>query len=253
MQYENKIEFIKNEFKNYYVDAGPESGILQCGNNPEKFKYAGAATHCTNCLCTLVKMINAKNVLEIGSWHYETSSAIGKTIDEMHGVDSDGVVDSFDIRFGGVAGITGGCPGPSSNRVNARFWYPHNTPESRNLEYKRDLPFRDFIELDNEEISKRNIKILKDGLSEIKGNPSAYDLIFIDGDHSAEGVRRDFNIAKEVANKDTLFVIDNIWDIRLEPVRDFFDELEYTKWNFEEWNNKHYHSNMVQDTGIFIL
>jgi len=37
--YVNKVEFIKNEFKNYYVDKGPENGILQ------GFKYEDEYYH----------------------------------------------------------------------------------------------------------------------------------------------------------------------------------------------------------------
>lgn len=38
-EYANPIEFIKAEFAQYYVDQGPENGILQ------GTKYAGCATH----------------------------------------------------------------------------------------------------------------------------------------------------------------------------------------------------------------
>ena len=77
--YVNKVEFIKNEFKNYYADKGPENGILQ------GFKYEGASTHCRNCLATLVKMVEAKTVLEIGSWHYESSNSMAESMDELYG------------------------------------------------------------------------------------------------------------------------------------------------------------------------
>ena len=36
-------------------------------------------------------------------------------------------------------------------------------------------------------------------------------------------------------------------------VKQVFDELTYKKWNFKEFNDKHYHKNQVQDTGIFIF
>jgi hypothetical protein len=47
----NKIDFIKQNFKDFYIDKGPENGILQ------GTKYAGCATHCRACLNTLVRMV----------------------------------------------------------------------------------------------------------------------------------------------------------------------------------------------------
>lgn len=238
--YANKIEFIKNEFKNYYVDKGPENGILQ------GYKYAGAATHCRNCLFTLTKMIRAKTALEIGSWNYDSSNAIGWAMDEIHGPDGYGLVDSFDIRKGGYGGD--GVP-PKSKRVNARFWYAHHSHYD-DWKYKVDLVFNDFKDLTNEQISEKNSAILKEAS---KGFGNRYDLIFVDGDHSYEGIKRDFEVALPFADKDTLIVIDNVWDIRLKEVRQFYDEMKLTKWDFEEWNDENFKNNMVQDTAICII
>ena len=239
--YANKVEFIKNEFKNYYVDRGPENGILQ------GFKYEGASTHCRNCLATLVKMIEAKTVLEIGSWHYESSNSMAYAMDELYGDDGFGVIDSFDIRRGGYDGQIAYLP--HSDRINARYWYPHHS-DYDDWKYKVDLPFNDFVDYTNDEISEKNIQILKEASKDFG---SRYDLIFVDGDHSYEGVKRDFEVAMSVADKDTLIVIDNVWDIRLKEVRQFYDELELIKWDFEEWNDEYYNDNMVQDTAICIL
>jgi predicted O-methyltransferase YrrM len=240
-EYDNKVEFIKKEFKYYYVDKGPENGILQ------GFKYEGAATHCRNCLATLVKMVRARTVLEIGSWHYESSNAMAYAMDELYGEDGYGVIDSFDIRKGGYDGQISYVP--HSNRINARYWYPHHS-DYDDWKYKVDLPFSDFVDLTNDEITEKNVSILKEASKDFGGR---YDLIFVDGDHSYEGVKRDFEVAMQVADKDTLIVIDNVWDIRLKDVRKFYDELELIKWDFEEWNDEHYHDNMVQDTAICIL
>lgn len=239
--YVNKIEYVKNEFKNYYEDNGPENGILQ------GFKYEGAATHCRNCLATLVEMINAKTVLEIGSWHYESSNAMAESMDRIHGEDGYGIIDSFDIRKGGYDGQIAYVP--HSNRINARYWYPHHS-DYDDWKYKVDLPFNDFVDYTNDEISEKNIQILKEASKDFG---SRYDLIFVDGDHSYEGVKRDFEVATAVADKDTLIVIDNVWDVRLKDVRQFYDELTLTKWDFEEWNDEYYSDNMVQDTAICIL
>jgi len=239
--YPTKIEFIKNEFINYYKDKGPENGILQ---GPP---YHGCATHCRNCLATITKMIKPRSVLEIGSWHYESSEAIAKAMDEVYGKEGPGFVDSFDIREGGYDGKKE--KKPDSKRINPYFWYPHHTNYDT-WKYSVSLPFETFRELNNEQISEKNIKILE---KVARKNSGVYDLIFIDGDHSFEGVQRDFNICKKFANEETLFVIDNIWDKRLIDVRKFFDQLPFIKWDFKEWNDSFKEKNQVQDTGVFLL
>lgn len=252
--YDNKIEFIKNEFKNWYVDKGPENGIMQSGNDPKRFKYPGAASHCRNCNYTLVKMIEARNVLEIGSWHYESADSMANAIDELYGVDGEGVVDSFDIRIGGYDGES--QYKPNNKRVNARYWYPHHSSYDEwkyetvdNNGKHIDIPHKEFLNMTNDEITEKNIEIL----GECAKPFGTYDLIFLDGDHSYEGTKKDLEICSKFADENTLFVLDNIWEARLVRVRDFFDDLDLIKWNFEEWNDEHYKDNMVQDTGIFIL
>ena len=91
----NKIEFIKKEFTNYYIDNGNEHGILQ------GTKYAGKSTHCTNCLNTIVRMIKPERILEIGSFHYSTTTKMAEAMDSYN---SSGYIDTFDIRMGGYDG-----------------------------------------------------------------------------------------------------------------------------------------------------
>ena len=58
------------------------------------------------------------------------------------------------------------------------------------------------------------------------------------------------NFLKDFPQKETLIVIDNIWDIRLKEVRRFYDDMTTNKWDFEEWNDAN--RTMVQDTGVLL-
>ena len=233
----NKIEFIKQNFKDYYIDKGPENGILQ------GTKYAGCATHCRACVNTLVRMTKPMSVLEIGSWHYESSIAMSQGMDTYLN-ENEGIVHSFDIKIGGYDGI--GTTDNLPKRLSPKFWYPYNTTYDTWKTTDNGIVFKDFVNFSNDEIFKKNIDIIKE-IAPVNG----YDLIFIDGDHSYEGIKKDWELAKEISHKDTLIVIDNIWDIRLHEVRKFYDELQTNKWDFEEWNDNN--RTMVQDTGITLL
>jgi len=245
--YPNKIEFIKHAFAQYYEDKGPETGILQ------GYKYEGASTHCTNCLCTLIKMVEARSVLEIGSWRYIGSNGMGAAMDEYYGKKGYGVIDSFDVQKGGYNGKKlGALLGryrPTSRRVVPHFWYPYHT-QGEGWKYQGNVVYKEFIDMTNDTITWHNRALLERAAMPHGGT---YDIIFIDGDHSYEGVSLDFSVSRHVADENTLFVVDNIWDRRMKDVRQFFDALPYIKWDFEEWNDAHYERDMVQDTGIFIL
>ena len=80
-----------------------------------------------------------------------------------------------------------------------------------------------------------------------------FDLVFIDGDHTTEGIQNDFEVISDFANRETLIVVDNIWDSRLVEVKEFFDQQNYIKWNFKEFNDKYFSKNKVQDTGVLVL
>jgi predicted O-methyltransferase YrrM len=186
----NKIEFIKENFKDYYIDKGPENGILQ------GTKYAGCATHCRACLNTLVRMVKPNSILEIGSYHYDS------TISMSNGMDT-------------------------------------------YLKPDEGIIFKDFLNHTNKELFEMNHNILESIAPE-----GGYDLIFIDGDHSYEGAKKDWEHALKFSHKETLIVIDNIWDIRLKEVRRFYDDMTTNKWDFEEWNDAN--RTMVQDTGVLL-
>lgn len=237
-EYPNQIEFIKSEFINYYVDKGPENGILQ------GTKYAGAATHARNCLYTLVKMLKPVRILEIGSMHYESSNAMANAMDEVWGK-KEGNVDSFDIKRGGYTGDVHMVP--TNVRVKPGYWYPFPT---YNDAWKYNDPlvvYPQFKDMTYPEIRAKNYEIL---LERMNANGGEYDLVFVDGDHSYEGAKEDFDMALRVSHKNTVIVIDNVWDIRLNEVRQFYDDLKTIKWDFEEWNDAHYKQNMVMDNAV---
>ena len=237
--YENQIEFIKHKFAQHYVDKGPENGILQ------GTKYAGAATHARNCLYTLVKMLEPVNALEIGSMHYASSDAMANAMDFLRGVDGAGVVDSFDIKRGGYTGET--QYQPKNKRVRPGFWYPFPTTYDSWKLTDSEIIYPEFKNMTKNEIRAKNGAILAERTKDFGGK---YDLIFIDGDHSYEGITEDYEMALQFSHKDTIIVIDNVWDARLKEVRLFYDNLMNIKWDFEEWNDQAYLYDMIMDNAV---
>lgn len=240
--YKDLIDLVKNEFDRFYFDIGPEHGVLQ------GLDYEGANTHCTQCLYTLTRLTNAKNVLEIGSYHYKTSNQIAKAIDDNNGINSEGVVVTFDIIKGGHNNDEQRAI-IDNKRVDPNFWYPYKTKDTEDIDISKFVYSNDQYE--NNQIVDLNLDLLSEVSS--KNKIKYYDLIFIDGDHSYEGIKNDFKVISKFSNRDTLIVIDNIWDKRLLDVKKFFDEQQYKKWNFKEFNDKYYSKNKVQDTGILII
>jgi hypothetical protein len=232
----NKVEFIKQNFEQYYIDNGPENGILQ------GTKYAGAATHCRACMNTLTRMLKPKYILEIGSMHYDSTVAMSKGMD-TYLTENEGEIHSYDIKVGGYTGQ--GTTANLPKRITPRYWYPYNTSYDDWKYTDPGIVYRDFVNYNNDDLHIKNDEILK----EIAPS-SGYDLIFIDGDHSYEGAERDWLHALEVSHRETVIVVDNIWDYRLREVRRFYDSLNVIKWDFEEWNDKNPY--MVQDTGVLL-
>jgi predicted O-methyltransferase YrrM len=231
----NNIDRIKQEFGKYWShpkDIGSQ-GVL------EGTKYAGRKTNLRSQVYTLVRLLNAQNCLEIGSWHYCSSNAMGDALDS---IGASGVVDTFDIMKGGYDGAKN-C-WPKSGRVRPHFWLPHHTNQDV-WKYDKDVEHKDFKTLTNDEIFAKNLAYLK-SIAPANG----YDLILIDGDHSFEGASWDWKYTQEVSRDDTVFIIDDIWDSRLMPCRDFFNSLKTTKWDFEEWNDDPNNYEACQNSGV---
>ncbi len=239
MNYENQIEFIKAEYGNYYIDRGPENGRLQ------GTKYEGAATHARNCLYTLTLMVKPKSALEIGSMHYESSDSIARAFDELYGADAPGIVDSFDIKRGGYTGEVHRVP--TNKRVRQNYWLPFPTTYDMWKYNDSGIVFPEFKNMTYDEVRQKNFDILSACAKDVGGK---YDLIFVDGDHSFDGAKEDFEMAMKFAHKDTLIVLDNVWDARLHEVRAFYDSLPNKKWDFESWNDKNQPRNVMDNAVI---
>jgi hypothetical protein len=231
----NKIDYIKEKFGDFYshpVDKGSQ-GIL------EGTKYAGCQTNLRSKCFTLARMLRPKNCLEIGSWHYISANALGDGM-EAAGENNGGVVNSLEIRQGGYDGAAG--VRPKNRRVRPLFWLPHHTGQDT-WKYDKDIPHPEFKSMTNDEIFEKNLAYL------LSVTPAdKYDLILIDGDHSYEGISWDWKYVMHVSHDETVIIIDDIWDSRLTPCRQFFDELQTNKWDFESWNDAH--RDQVQNSGV---
>ena len=178
-------------------------------------------------------MIGAKNVLEIGSYHYRTTNQIAKAIDDTHGINTKEMLLHLILLTEDMTQVNYEI---ASSRINANFWYPYKTADTKKLDISKFV--FDNSNFDNEELVSLNKSLLKNVSEELK--IETFDLIFIDGDHTTTGIENDFNVISEFSDDDTLVVIDNIWDIRLIEVKEFFDKQNYIKWNFKEFNDKHF-------------
>lgn len=227
-KYANQVEFIKAEFSKYYQDRGPENGILQ------GTKYAGAATHARNCLRTLVKMLHPTYALEIGSMHYESSDAIAETMDDIYGIDGKGLIDTFDIKYGGYTGET--HLKPKNKRVRPGYWYPFATAYDSWKLTDPLIAFPAFKTMTDDEIRQANEQIISERVKDFK----KYDLIFIDGDHSFKGAKEDFELALKFSHKDTVLVFDNVWDSRLHEVRKFMIAFQILSGILKNGMTKHF-------------
>ena len=137
----------------------------------------------------------------------------------------------------------------SSPIINANFWYPYKTGDTKKLDNTKFV--FDNSQYSNKELVKLNKNILKEICLDL--NIQYFDLVFIDGDHTAVGIENDFEVISEFANRDTLIVVDNIWDSRLVEVKEFFDQQNYIKWNFKEFNDKNFSKNNCESNKSIIM
>ena len=59
------------------------------------------------------------------------------------------------------------------------------------------------------------------------------DLLFIDGDHSTEGVQKDFMKYNKFMNKNGIIIFDNYGDPNWPGVKNGVDNINFEKYNFE--------------------
>jgi len=209
-------------------------------------KYLGAKVSTASSLIAVIKTLKPKKILEIGSWRCFTTNAIAFFIEENYEDTRDVVIDTFEIKRGG---FNGGSVVLKSNLIRQHYWMPHKTFHKMGNEWAlldAGIVYKEFKELENDEIFEKNLRYL----NSIKPN-GGYDLIFIDGDHSFEGVGFEYRYSKEVLNEDGVIIFDDREGHK--AVSDFFDTLPKDKtWDFTDLNDKHFKElNVVHNFGLY--
>lgn len=222
----NKIDYIKKEFSSQFEDVwkerfNQEEGCVQHS------KWGGLQTHCRSTMYTLVKMLKPLHILEIGSWRFDASEMMALAMDE-YDISKEGQIHSFDICEGGYSG---GKFLPKNPRIKPHYWRPHHTNYDQWKYSNTTLAHPDFKFMSNEDIFKYN----KNHLLSITPKEK-FSLILIDGDHSYDGVKWDWEYAKLVAAPNAVICIDDLADDRHYQVRKFWDELPEPKYDFTDWN-----------------
>lgn len=224
----NKIDLIKQEFPKQfclrYEQLGFSEGLV------EHPVYGGKPTHCRSTLWTLVKILQPRSILEIGSWKYDGSNMMARSLDENFGKDYECEIHTFDIVRGGYTEDSQEIA-KVHKRVKPMWWYPHHTSYDSWKYNNPRIEFPLFSQMDNSQIFKANITILEEVMPKI-----GYDLIVIDGDHSIEGVKFDWEYACHSISNRGVIVIDDLYDSRHWQVRQFWDSIKCDKYDFEDWN-----------------
>ena len=191
--------------------------------------YNGKETHCRDTIALLAKLWKPNWALEIGSWKFDTSRRIAETCP----------VDAYDIKKGGYSGADVQAP----EGVRPGYLMPYHSTYDKWKYTDKGIVHPDFKDMNNLEIQVANIGIL-----ELNRPAGSYDFVFIDGDHSYEGVKRDFRQVQSVTHEKTLFCFDNIRDERF-GVMQFFEELKGQKHDFHEWNVSN--PDKIVDCGVY--
>ncbi len=238
----NKIDLIRAEFpKQFSLKweelTGSEEGRVEHGN----LLYRGRPTHCRSTIFCLAKMLSINSMLELGSWHFQSSNMAALAMDEMSR-DETSWVDSYDIIPGGFS--MDYIP-PTNPRVRPHYVYPHHSDYDL-WKYREKIVYPEFRNMTDNDIFAKNLDILMGNKPD-----GGYELLLIDADHSKKGASLDLEYCKRVAKSGAVFVVDDLYESRLTEVREFFDELPYEKYDWCDWNDNR--DNPLISMGVFII
>jgi len=242
------LEKFKKDFEDNFVYYDKEFSckmIFLEGVSKDK-KYLGADISTASSLIAVVKTLRPRKILEIGSWRCFTTNAIALFIEENYEDTAGVIIDTFEIKKGG---FNGGDVVLKSNLIKQHYWMPHKTTHKMGNEWALaddGIVHKEFKDLDNTEIFKRNLEYL----NSIKPE-DGYDLIFIDGDHSFDGVSFDFEYSTRVLNENGVIIFDDREGHK--AVDSFFRTLPVDRtWDFTDINDRHFKTiNTVHNFGLY--
>ena len=240
------LEEFKQNFENNFIYYSKEFSckMIFVEEISKDKKYLDANISTASSLLSVVKTLQPKTILEIGSWRCFTTNALACFMEDNYENLDDVVIDTFDIKKGG---FNGAHTVIKSNLINQHYWMPHKTKESITWVFEdKDIIHQEFKDLSNKDIFIKNLNYL-DSIKPKEG----YDLIFIDGDHSFDGVSYDFEYSKKVLSKDGVIIFDDREGHK--NVDDFFKLLPKDRsWDFTDLNDKHFKTlNVVHNFGLY--
>jgi len=105
--------------------------------------------------------------------------------------------------------------------------------------YKKEIAIHPLskagIEKKLKEKTNAEVQLIKGDTTEIKevllSQLPKMDLIFVDGGHSVETQRNDWNIARSLINKDGVIIIDDCWNLPNSGCSFLLDEIDKSKYN----------------------
>ena len=232
--FDTNFAFDDNNFQCRHLGRRDEDGVIR---NKD---FLNARINTASSLISVIDVVGAKKILEIGTWKGYTAIAVGKYFNDKG--NNDAIVHTLDIKVGGYDG--GNHADASNLNVQFGYWMPHHTIYD-DWKYNDNLIYnKSFKNLTNEEIYDENLKFL----NSIKPE-GGYDLVFVDGDHSYEGAEFDCNYALVVLCDSGVIVFDDRQGHG--SVNRFFNDITKDKWDFSEVNQKHYQTqNVMHNFGI---